>query len=401
MKRVIGILVILAAALLPACMKMDDLPEAPTSNNNNINTSSQKNDPSQKQKINFPVTVTRDGEEIPQEAITKGDIDTSDKLATMDKDRPFGLIAIDADNHSLLLDNVSVFNNGSGGYSGYFDQSLWEIPSTVTFSAYYPYVRDVNYEDSYETYAIPYTVQETEAGPLVSKTVERAIDQLNMIPLEFQHITNDIGYKICDVTTDPQLQGLIHLRKVTATNVASAGIFVNDIALSRGIWHRQGFYRDIVVFEGDAVVGVGMENEKFIGKNSLVDRMADSNRYYSIPDEILIGKQTIEVASDEVITFYDPWGTENVIDNNSYNAQSLTVFKPAEAGKSVQITFETIDLNQYSASYYLYMNVYDGIADSDDSFTWPTTTSGITSSSTLTVMEVMNFAPVMRRMTVV
>ena len=99
------------------------------------------------------------------------------------------------------------------------------------------------------------------------------------------------------------------------------------------------------------------------------------------------GKQTIEVASDEVITFYDPWGTENVIDNNSYNAQSLTVFKPAEAGKSVQITFETIDLNQYSASYYLYMNVYDGIADSDDSFTWPTTTSGITSSSNLSGMQ--------------
>ena len=60
------------------------------------------------------------------------------------------------------------------------------------------------------------------------------------------------------------------------------------------------------------------------------------------------GKQVIEVASDEVITFYDPWGTENIVDNNSYNAQSLTVFKPAEAGKSVQITFEEIDLNQFS-----------------------------------------------------
>ena len=104
-------------------------------------------------------------------------------------------------------------------------------------------------------------------------------------------------------------------------------------------------------------------------------------------NQLQFGKQTIEVASDEVITFYDPWGTENIVDNNSYNAQSLTVFKPAEAGKSVQITFEKIDLNQYSNSYYLYLNIYDGIADSNDAFTWATTTSGVTSSSSLSGMS--------------
>ena len=100
-------------------------------------------------------------------------------------------------------------------------------------------------------------------------------------------------------------------------------------------------------------------------------------------NQLQLGKQTIEVASDEVITFYDPWGTANIVDNNSYNAQSLTVFKPVEAGKSVQITFEKIDLNQYSNSYFLYMNLYDGIADADDSFTWATSTSSVTSSSNL------------------
>ena len=95
------------------------------------------------------------------------------------------------------------------------------------------------------------------------------------------------------------------------------------------------------------------------------------------------GKQVIEVASDEVITFYDPWGTEDIDDQNSYNAQSLTVFKPAEAGMSVQITFEKIDLYQYSQSYFLYINLYDGIADADNSFTWATTANDVTSSSTL------------------
>lgn len=100
-------------------------------------------------------------------------------------------------------------------------------------------------------------------------------------------------------------------------------------------------------------------------------------------NQLQFGKQTIEVASDEVITFYDPWGTEGIVDNTSYNSQSLTVFKPVEAGKSVQITFEEIDLNQWSDSYFLYLNMYDGIADADNSFQWAESASQVTSSSTL------------------
>ena len=104
-------------------------------------------------------------------------------------------------------------------------------------------------------------------------------------------------------------------------------------------------------------------------------------------NQLQFGKQTIEVASDEVITFYEPWGTEDIDDQNAYNSQSLTVFKPAEAGKSVQITFEKIDLDQYSNSYYLYMNLYDGIPDADDAFSWPSSTSAITGSSSLAGMS--------------
>ena len=252
-------------------------------------------------KLAFDVTVTREGKPISQGSIaTKADTQTSeaaDKLATMNPDIPFGLVGIDSESGTLLIDNKAVYNSGTG-YSGYFDGGLWQIPTQITFSAYYPHVNSLGYGDRYESYTIPYTIEETEAGPLVSKTVQRAIDQINLMPLEFQHITNDIGYKISDVTTDPQLQGLIHLKKVTATCVASAGIFLNDLTLNRGTWHRQGYYRDVVVFEGDAVVGVGMENEKYIGRDALVNTMAESNRYYSIPDEILMGKQCVEVVYD-------------------------------------------------------------------------------------------------------
>ena len=95
-----------------------------------------------------------------------------------------------------------------------------------------------------------------------------------------------------------ELQGLIHLRKMVAYKVASAGVFVNDITLSQGIWHRQGYYRNVVVFEGDEKVGVGIENEKFVGYNTLEDHLAQSHRFYSIPDEIVMGKQFVEVIFD-------------------------------------------------------------------------------------------------------
>lgn len=281
-------LALLLLSGITSCSQKEDIP-------------SQRNDNEQR-KMGFDITVTREGKAVQAKSIagraaTKGNVSEEEKLATMNADIPFGLVGIDLETNTLLIDNKSVFNHGSG-YTGLLDGGLWELPATVAFSAYYPYVHNVEYDDELTSYSIPFTGNETQAGPLVSKTVERAINQLNMLPLEFRHITNDIGYKICDVTTDPQLQGLIHLRKLTATNVASAGIFVNDITLSRGIWHRQGYYRDIVLFEGDAVLGVGSQNEKFVGADSLTDRMADSNRYYSIPDEIEVGKQCVELLYD-------------------------------------------------------------------------------------------------------
>jgi len=286
----------MTAALLlsAACNKLDDV-DLPS-----VNTPQDT-----KQKLGFDISVTREGETIPvarRGMMTKSGsnaYDESTKMATMDADIPFGLVGIDYEHHSLVIDNARVASDGSN-YSTLVDNFLWDQVKTekISFSAYYPYVRNVSYEDDYETYSIPYTVEETNAGPLVSKTVEMAVAQLNMIPLEFQHITNDIGYRICDVTPQAELQGLVHLRKLTAYNVASAGVFVNDVTLSQGIWHRQGYYRNVVVFEGDAKVGVGSENEKFVGYDELVDRMVDSHRYYSIPDEIRYGTQFVEVVYD-------------------------------------------------------------------------------------------------------
>ena len=58
-------------------------------------------------------------------------------------------------------------------------------------------------------------------------------------------------------------------------------------------------------------------------------------------NQLQFGKQTIEVAADEVITFYDMNGYQGISSSSSNNSQSLTVFKPAE-GKAIQLPREKL-----------------------------------------------------------
>lgn len=285
----------LAAAVmllaLSSCMKDVSIPDAPGGNGKGT-------------KVGFDISVTREGQAVPAHrrgATTKASsVSTAENLATMDADIPFGLIGIDYFDHEIVVDNAQVSSDAGSNYSTYLSDALLKDlrADKISFSAYYPFVDDIQYADDLQTYSIPFRAEETDAGPLVSKTVQVAMSKLSLVPLEFQHITNDIGYCVADVTPDEALQGLIHLRKVTAFNVASAGIFMNDMSLSRGVWHRQGYYRNIVIFEGDAKVGVGIENEKFVGYDELVDHLSDSHRYYSIPDEIIPKRQHVEVVFD-------------------------------------------------------------------------------------------------------
>ncbi len=105
--------------------------------------------------------------------------------------------------------------------------------------------------------------------------------------------------------------------------------------------------------------------------------------------QLQFGKQTIEVGADEVITFQDMNGYTGISSSSSNNSQSLTVFKPA-AGMAIQITFANLDVRNDGTSWPAYVNVYSGDPDADDSFTYASSTSGVTASSTLpagTVLE--------------
>lgn len=100
------------------------------------------------------------------------------------------------------------------------------------------------------------------------------------------------------------------------------------------------------------------------------------------------GKQTVTVATGQEITYYDWKGTGSISASSSSNSQSLTVFKPAEAGMSVQITFESFDVRNDGSSWFGQAKIYNGEVD-DSKFTWATTTGDVTASSTLPVGNVI------------
>lgn len=88
------------------------------------------------------------------------------------------------------------------------------------------------------------------------------------------------------------------------------------------------------------------------------------------------------MVSDE-ITFYDPWGEEDIESNSSYNSLSAIVFKPAQEGKAIQITFESVELLDDGDSYPAYLNVYNGVLQPAEDYEFPTSTWGINASSKL------------------
>lgn len=249
-------------------------------------------------KAKFDVVVTRDGKVLSKADVQNGVFDVNDKDAALDPNLSFGVIGVDAESYSLIIDNKEVSDhNGQRDFS--FDAHGWSGKGrNLLLSAYYPYVTNVNMLDGNRSYIIPYKIEDTQAGPLVSETAEYRLSYMDAIPLVFRHITNDIGYRICDVSNDDALKGHIRLKKLIAHNVATEGLFVDTIGTGGGAWKCQQFYRDIVIFDGDCKVGVGTENEMFVGANDLVTDRKLSKRYYSIPVEIVQNKQYVEVVFD-------------------------------------------------------------------------------------------------------
>jgi hypothetical protein len=255
----------------------------------------------QEQVTKFDILVTRDGKVVANNGIgsTRGaDVSAGSMEANMNPDIPFGIIGVDPESKKVLINNEMVYSKGGGNYEISFNNKWWKDAEAIDISAYYPHVGDVIYGHENATYTIPYEASELDAGPLVSNYVKAAVDNMDLIPLVFKHISNDIGFKICDVTPDKQLQGLMHLRKLTACNFASSGFYVDTLGLGRGEWRAQSVYRDVVIFDGDELVGVGSDNEMHVGLNSLSKTFSGAHRFYAVPDVIKLGFQFVEVVYD-------------------------------------------------------------------------------------------------------
>ena len=106
-------------------------------------------------------------------------------------------------------------------------------------------------------------------------------------------------------------------------------------------------------------------------------------------NQLQFGKQIIEVTSDETITFYDSKGTGGY-SSSSDNAQSLTVFKPAETGKVISITFEQFDIRNDGANFPAQVWIYNGTPDKDDSFTYATKAGDVTATISLPSGDVID-----------
>ena len=248
--------------------------------------------------VSFDITITRDGKVNTR---AEGGYDNytpeQDLEAKLDPSKPFGLMGVDAKTNSILINNERVFET-AGIRSATFDSRNWYSTENILLSAYYPYVDETEFMSGNKAYIIPYRAEETQAGPLVSQTVERSTSYLDVIPLVFRHITNDIGFRVCDITYDPDLQGYIRLKKLIAHNFATEGYYIDSIGNNGGKWVQKTICEEIGVFKGNARVGVGADNELFVGQNHLVSDRRHSSRFYAVPEDIKMGKQYIEVVFD-------------------------------------------------------------------------------------------------------
>lgn len=250
------------------------------------------------QDVSFDITITRDGKVSTRADGGYDNFSTDqDMEARLDPNKPFGLMGIDAKTSAILINNERVYET-AGIRSATFNASSWYSAEQILLSAYYPYVGETEFMSGNRTYIIPYRAEDTQAGPLVSQTVERKTSYLNVIPLVFRHITNDMGFRVCDITYDPQLQGHIRLKKISAHNFATEGYYIDSIGNNGGKWVQKTICEEIPIFKGDARVGVGTENEMFVGHNHLVSDRSHSSTFYAVPEDIKMGKQYIEVIFD-------------------------------------------------------------------------------------------------------
>lgn len=239
---------------------------------------------------------------------TKTDVDskttynTAQTSAYIDSEIAFGVVGIDGESNSVLVDNQPVFEI-NGVRTADFVTSASSC-GLMNVSAFYPYVKDVSYHKEDGSYVISFTPDDINKGPLASNVATMRCDQeFETVNLKFHHISNSVGFKVCDITVDEQLKGLMHVRKVVLHGMPTEGLFVCDGDNSH--WIPQAKAKDLVIYEGNEFVEYGEENALYLTQNGLSDNTDECSRYYVIPEELRDRKHYVEVIFDVDSFEYD------------------------------------------------------------------------------------------------
>ena len=216
------------------------------------------------------------------------------KDAFLDSNIAFGLVGVDNSTMDVLVDNQPVYEMDGIRKANLVTSTF--SSGSMKVSAYYPPVSSVSYHKD-GSYAISFTPNDISKGPLASNAVDMRCDQNHeTVSLQFHHISNSFGFKVCDITSDEQLKGLMHVRKVVLHGMPTEGLFVVDGEDSH--WVPNAKRQNIVVYEGDNLVRCGLEHADFLTGASLSDKKEDCNRFYVVPEELKDGKHYVEVIFD-------------------------------------------------------------------------------------------------------
>jgi hypothetical protein len=233
---------------------------------------------------------------------SKTSYDTDKTHAYIDSNIAFGVVGIDSKSYDVLVDNQPV-HEINGVRTANLVTSC-HSSGTMNVSAFYPYVTDVDYHKEDGSYVISFKPNDIEKGPLASNAVEMRCDQeYETVNLKFHHISNSIGFKVCDITSDEQLKGLMYVRKVVLHGMPTEGLFV--CAGDDSHWIPQSKRNNMVVYEGNDFVEYGEENALFLAKDRLSYNNDDCSRFYVIPEELKEGKHYVEVIFDVDSFDYD------------------------------------------------------------------------------------------------
>lgn len=224
---------------------------------------------------------------------SKTSYDAESNRAFIDANTAFGVVGLDVESKDVLIDAQPV-KEVNGVRSANLVTSVNSCGS-MSVSAFYPFVNSVSYRED-GSYSVTFAPNDIKKGALTSGTVGMRCDQgFETVNLKFHHITNSIGFKVCDITGDEQLRGLMHIRKVVLHGMPTEGMFVCDG--SDSYWVPNAKRQDIVFFEGDGCLEYGEERARFVGANAITDIKEDCNRSYVVP-ELLTEKVCVEVFFD-------------------------------------------------------------------------------------------------------